>query len=67
MNDDSTYPIEDVAARLEIARLHEVVRHLAFMVNILTGFADIPPEAKTEMQKQLGLIAGSEEKVGENQ
>lgn len=57
---------EDIQARLEIARLHEVVRHLAFLVNIVAGFTELPANAKDEIQKQLGLIAGSEEKVGDN-
>ena len=57
---------EDIQARLEIARLHEVVRHLAFLVNIIAGFTELPANAKDEIQKQLGLIAGSEEKIGDN-
>lgn len=57
---------EDLMARAEIARLYEVIRHLAFMVNIIAGFTEVPPEAKAELQKQLALMAGSDEKVGDN-
>lgn len=57
---------EDIQARLEIARLHEVVRHLAFLVNVIAGFSELPENAKEEIQKQLGLIAGSDVKVGDN-
>lgn len=52
---------EDIQARLEIARLHEVVRHLAFLVNIVAGFTELPANAKDEIQKQLGLMASTGE------
>lgn len=54
-------PVEDVQARLEIARLYEVVRHLAFMVNVIAMYTDLPEEAKKEIHKQLGSMSDTGE------
>ena len=52
---------EDVQARLEIARLYEVVRHLAFMVNVIAAYTDLPEQAKEELHKQLKSMASTGE------
>lgn len=54
-------PVEDVQARLEIARLYEVVRHLAFMVNVIAAYTDLPEQAKEELHKQLESMASTGE------
>ncbi|TXI88627.1 MAG: hypothetical protein E6Q34_12095 [Burkholderiaceae bacterium] len=52
-------PVEDIQARLEIVRLHEVVRHLAFLVQVMFPYVahQMEDNLREELGKQLKLIA----------
>lgn len=52
---------EDYRARMEIVALTQVVGHLAFLVDIVTRYIEIPEEAKLELQKQLKMIVDASE------